>query len=794
MERPTLLIAYGNYGRHVLYDLLANTAIRDLLRLQDSPDLSGKKHIPGLQIFHIIGHDASPEIEARDEQTFKDLYRQIKKYVIADWEHGAGAVIKDIGGSVEYLLSPANLYNEEGKSPVCLDIFFVAAPQSDKIPLHILNAFLQKILLQLNSITAFKNHVQSAPSLHCIQILDYEGLAIEEGKKERDALNSAQQQWKSQRTPHPTMGVDRIYICDSSSKGGIRDSFQRRWETVLFLQFLLFEKVRESDARILYESKPDESIMTSFAIRLGELGLEPLSKVAATKFLEARFRYLCGVEYGTHLGKSHASHLHEQTKGALDSIQLETIQQSIDLQGLKKKVEGKFMALLAPVHHSMSQCSLEANLSKIDTLLQQTREEAAQTVVDELTRIRREQIETMKEKLKKAISHDLSQPVPLGILQQLIIDKIAVLSQELTAFCSPAEEATNSSTDLSFFKKQYSKYAAFKKQQIDPLKNRWVWPFFSIVLCLALTPSAQAVLKHIPPSPSLPGTLLSVQINHPVITFLLLCLPLFLLLRMMGPKYTATSLGQSMRWFVHPAQGRFFHALNHINKNNTLYRKTVNDISRIIVEEVNQVLYELHALLEKRRRETEWLVAQFGHIRQKIPLRKNGQKWDGSSYGHSFTTEDDLTKMQALLPVEASRYQGSDEEYAENIPSLYQDWEQEFSSPVALTPLAFVDRLGAYYHQKSENTLRPDEQNQQTEEFLNFLQNTSSAFHTGYQNTHGTSDYKSFAFTHAKYAAKYHNLDATLRDVLAIDHTEELESSNRIYLVKAEFNIQLPTT
>lgn len=280
--------------------------------------------------------------------------------------------------------------------------------------------------------------------------------------------------------------------------------------------------------------------------------------------------------------------------------------------------------------------------------------------------------------------------------------------------------------------------------------------------------------------------------EKPFFIFLILMFIFTVVLSTRGQKYIKKRLKAANDWFVHTTRGRLIHALNAVSQDDKLFGKLHDDVYSSIYSEILQSLYEIKALLVKRRLEMWWLVKSLPDLKLKLEPSDAGFKggvpqWDGASYRFDIRSSNDLAKIQTRLPPESHKFADRIEE----APAFFSDWQNRYDS-VFLSPLHIIGELSLLYSKPFYEEVLVDKEGSNTEDIMDYFEYQSQNLSVGLDFLQQEGLYESMKY--ALLSKEFSDIDRIERQILShfdIDKSQilQLEKPLRIYLLTVKLGI-----
>ena len=270
-NRATILVGFGAFGLDVLRRLLASTAPRGVLRWEEPRGGGGpsERHLQGLGLLWLPDPLATAdEFERMDARAgsalemMRDLYRQIRE---VGSDSGHDGLAQALVQSAETLLSAAGRAGRDDALPLGLDVIVLARPTSREV-IGTLDRMLLPGMEMLANNANLHRAVQGTEALNFLAVFDFENYwdRSEKARTVRKALHASVDFWQRRRSADKS-AFGRLYLVDDRTDDGIREPSHRIDEISLFLEFLLFEGLRDGELRRLYQAAgAHESAVATF--------------------------------------------------------------------------------------------------------------------------------------------------------------------------------------------------------------------------------------------------------------------------------------------------------------------------------------------------------------------------------------------------------------------------------------------------------------------------------------------------------------------------------------------------
>lgn len=731
MPRPTLLVGFGSYGLDALQRLLHQSALRGVLRWQETQSggvASAQRQLRELALLALPDPferlvDSTAGVGAGVPQFLTDLYRQIKgppRSVRSDPE----VVAQHVRQIADGLVSQTAFDRHD---PVGLDSICLARPSApDAIP-H-LDILLQHSLESLADSSFFKAAVQGAENLNCILVLDFEDYwqgagvreAVATARTLRAALRNSMEGWERRRAGHQ-VALDRCYLVDGRNAVGYRSPQVRLDEAVLFLELLLFEGLRTSRQTLYQQHSLVQPVTATFGVRLLEEGTLVLSREAAATFgrrwLDALIgdQVQCPDRAAERVRETLAPQRWEAVERHLNDQRLE----QLSAQGAEQLVE-TLMAVPEPQAADW--------LDRVRVVFERERLHLEQTLDragwEAVGAFKDAHLKDLDERLVAAVDadlHDARAPASLTLVRAALDEAGQEPSAAPDRRRSPAADNADPWQRLGLLHRQY-------RDQLDEwLASQgralhWFWPLLALLLALGLASRSVRLVYQL----NLSGldwwdTLVNGLrlVNHPLAWTLLWFLCLWGILALQVQPLITGRIARAQRFYSSTQRGRFYDHIRGLVDplRLSLLARVRRNVRTSLSNEVQKTLSRVADRLAERGREMDWLRRQLNEF-----LRLSSQPATPvRSWARGVTTLDTL--MQAR-PLGRVCYPQDD------LPRPFADWNQHFCDAF-LDPLRFIDTLSAHYVDADEvareRTSASTDLSERQRELLDFIDHSKLA-------------------------------------------------------------------
>jgi len=754
MPRPTLLIGIGTYGLDALQRLLHQSALRGVLRWQETQTggvASAQRRLQDLALLALPDpfEDAPADTAAAvgAPQFLTDLYRQIKGPT-ADPRAEPGAVAQQVRRLADELVAQTSF---DRRDPVGLDLICLARPGvPDAIP-H-LDLLLQHGLESLADSSFFKVAVQGAGNLNTILILDFEDYwqgageptAVAKARSLRAALCNSMQGWERRRAEHQ-VAVDRCYLVDGRTAVGYRPPHVRLDETVLFLELLLFEGLRTGRQALYQQASLTQPVAATFGIRLLEEGLLVRSREAAATFGRRWLDALIGDEVQC---PDRAARRVRETLAPLGGEAIERCIEDGRLEILFEARAEQLVAALMAVPERQAADWLD-RVQAVYSSERQALESALDGAGGELGGAFKEaRFKDLERRLEAAVDGDLhDERAPASLT--LVRAALAEIRQGLAAGAArPPPPPAPGADPLRRLRLLHHGY----RDQFDEWLTsqgralHWFWPLFALLLALGLAAlSVQLVYEIDPPGTDWLDAIVHGlrAVNHPLAWTLWWFVVLWAVLALKVQPLITARIARAQRFFLSAQRGRF---QDHIRDLVDPLRESVLERVRCnlrssLANELQKTLTRLGDRLTERGREMNWLRRQLNEF-----LRLSSQP--AMAVRHWVTGDASFETLMQARPVERVCYP------QEDLPRPFAGWREHFCDAF-LDPLRFIDSLSKRYADAAEEAAvrraAADDWPERRRELIEFIDHSKLAPACRFLQDTGVTDERRWCITAARW-------------------------------------------
>ncbi len=740
--RPTVLIGYGAYGRAALKRLLVVAALRGRLCWTEA-GASGARRLrdlatlwlpePGERGDDVDGNaagNADGNVGSSDLELMRDLDQQILRLPTGETENVLDARIEAIA---DRLLSAAERSRQGDALPLGLDLIVLARPTRPET-VGRLDRLLSPVLEALGSRKVLGRGPGSADKLCFLQILDFEDYwhPSPRARRVREALAASVARWRS-RAERKEPAFGRMYLIDGQTTAGVKFAKDRLDETVLFLELMLFEGIRDSVQRIFQRRRDHESPICTFGARCFEHSGGLLSRLAAAEFALRWIQFLDAADPPAGPEGQAPSAL-EQLLAPLEGAGIEQQLGFGDLQAmLARRFERLERELIAvPAHRE----DWSRQLAIVYDAGIESMERRLDTRLTELLRDRADWLEGLPGALAEAADHDLaataeselprnSRPLSAKVMSSYLdrwrsrlapveapIGTTSIGTASIAEKMTPQEDTTpDAPADrraLEDLGRLHDRYRSFRSGQVDLDRLRGFWPLWALAVASVAAPGAYGLWRTVPaPDPNDSHHLLvwSYQIFERVLSPAAVALGLGLTALLMGwliaqPRL-ARAAERGRRFFADPHRGRFASALRReLAPGGRLRDPVEKRIAAAAADRVagvrGRLIRELdrqRRRLRERRREMAWLQGQLAVLLRIHGLGPDGAQSDDAGLRHgsgvrwAAETRGDVRRLLAVNPPGTARFLSM-----QSAERPFADW-RDAEAGLFLRPLDFLDRL-----------------------------------------------------------------------------------------------------
>lgn len=701
MPRPTLLIGFGGYGLDALQRLLHQSALRGVLRWQETQSggvATAQRRLQDLALLALpdpCERSAADSVQAAAgaPQFLTDLDRQIQCPAT-----GARPDMAEIAQRVRELADGlVSQTASDRRDPVGLDLILLARPSApDSIP-H-LDLLLQHCLETLADSSFFKRAVQGAANLSAILILDFDDYWLGAGASEsvataralRAALRNSMQVWE-RRQAERLVALDRCYLLDGRTAIGYRPPQVRLDEAVVFLELLLFEGLRTQRQGLYQQQSLLQPIAATFGIRLLEESTAVLSREAAATFGRRWLDALIGDQ--ARCPDREPRRLRE-TLATCDRAAIERHLAAGRLDQVCAAGSEQLVDTLMAVPDPRSADWLE----RVRTVFEAERQALGQA----LERAGREcvgafaegQLKDLEQRLVQAVNADLhDERAPVSLL--LVRAALAEVRQGLDARPEPPPPAPGATADplhrLGQMQRRYRDQRDEWLADQGRLLHRF-WPLLALLLALGLAPPSVRFADQIGRQFSLTGwdglnAIVTVvrALDHPLTWTLGWFVCLWGVLALGVQPLIANRIARAQCFFSNTQRGRFLDHLRDLVEplRESLLAPMQHGLRASLIDDVRKTIGRIDDRLAERAREMDWLRRQLNEF-----LRLSTRP--AMAVRHWVRPGLTLETIMQARPVERVCYPQDD------LPRPFDGWHQRYCDAF-LDPLRFIDCLSQPY-------------------------------------------------------------------------------------------------
>lgn len=691
---PTILIGYGSYGRRVMRRFLLDAEPRGLLRWEDSPGDGAQsvRRLKDLVLLHVSDQSSDEEIA---NHIAKDLFLEIQDGP-ADPDDLKRRVIK----AKKQLLDEVSRSGDPARHRLGLDIFVLAQPISLE-ELGILERILPASIQELASDVGLRQPAQGAARVNFVLVFDFENYWERSplAQNLRQEVLQSVKRWE-QRAKEGLPSFARIYLMDGHTSGGNRDEARRIEELTIFLEFVLFEGMRDHPSiRHLYQSESDQTIpLATLGIRLIERSQGLLRRLAAAYFSVGWIGYMAGYEAG--------KEAREQLKLGLATFS----PASLDISGERQQLRDKLENGMAEIESGLTNLNVDdedwpkqfrerlaSSSTRLKSELADWARERVQQIIDSKFK---SVAQELRATITRALHHE-STPAPLGT----VVQELKELQTALQRDFKPLQRTSRPSqmmNGLEAIDDIHRRYCDFKISQVNPARLSDYWVLIAIVASAAWTPIVAGAIADIGPSR---GTS-----PWPVLVAPVLGVLLWLAGRYGFHRSIQLRVEQGLLTFTHPDRGwiisrvRGVLSAGQFRESLEAYADQVfqNMIRRLTGMAQRQIHRSLQKL-EWRRREMEWLrnelrsfLVTYGLDPDKPIDVWNLAQNQRSGYRYSLEKAADIQVLLRRNPATKERYESTQARL-----QPFADWVDRYSKAF-LYPVVFLEKLSHEYEDSSD--------------------------------------------------------------------------------------------
>jgi hypothetical protein len=747
---PTILIGFGEYGQQVLTQLLTSAASRGLLAWEApsgaaNPAASRIRDLSAIWIPDVSA-DRGPRpdeaIGAASPDIIKDLYQQI---VALD---PAGDLDAKFLAAVEsaraYLLDASRRASDDARLRLGLDVIVFARPTQSSV-LGALERLLTPAVTMLAADASLRRPAQGSDLLNVIQVLDFENFW--DPSSEGQGLRREVAAWLTRMNAPPRPGFSRVYFSDERTLDGTRSAAKRVEETVLFLEFLLFEGLRDDPSlRLLYQrERDDRTVLAAFGIRIFERSTGLLSRLTAAYFANGWLDYLGAA--ASHRAGDGLTRL----RSLLDEYGPAALQRDVSLE-----------AFLEIAHLELE--ALEADLLAVPVDAPDWSARVNQVAQQGLRKVRRRLLDRARDRAKEITARkldglpDLLQatisdalhgqtPEPAGGVIRELEELDGALREPLAiADVAEPEPAPLLLTGLD---RVHEQYLRLRQEQVDtPRLKNW-WPLAAATVASAFTPLIIDGIRELtPPDPEGPYLVRrSIEVlaawGTPAFVVPIVWLAAWLLGRFVVQRAIHGRVERAKRYFIDPERGRLADCVRGAVRDGPIrrvadahalqvYRETTFRIRNEVQKQVDRV----QSALRTRVLEMQWLRNQLREylrlhgVDTRHPDRVSVATVDSGDLRHWIDLREELGEMLKRNRPSPERFQSTQASF-----KPFVSWIDQYSEAF-LYPVSFLDRLSEIYEQplKRDWSAPDDDARRQLVKALVALlgRRSASDFHPGF--------------------------------------------------------------
>jgi hypothetical protein len=713
MQRATILIGCGTFGREVLRRLLVTAALRDLLRWETDGDelLGSRRRLAGWELFCLA--DREPAVDRRRD--FSGLFDDTHLEVLRDVEGqlqdvGIGGelgaeLVAGVEAAARRLLAPPRGATGAGDWLPGLDLI-VVAHLADREAMGRLDALMTQVFVALGRLGTLQRGPAGGGAVAAVALLDVDNYwdSSPNAQALRQTLAERVSGWETERQRGGTT-FGRVYMSGEVARQSVRPPELRIDEASLLLELLLFEGRRREGLQRLFQPLPvHEPSLGTFGIRLFERNHALVAQLAAARFAIPWLRYLAGdaPADGERPSPAPAARLAPFHPQRLDQLLgWEEVPGMVAAE--LASVEGELIAIDSEREDwaAVAAARCEHRTAALHAKLAEAAGRAGERLSAELARF-----PAALDSAVTAALGDAHRPLPLGaLLAELAPLRAATLAMP----AAPVEPGA----ELGGLGPAPAALASHYRQARDERLSGGQWRGLLATLSLLAAMSGTYFLRDAladlqavgPPSqPALArlAPTLEVLAKAPVASLALLLLAAAFFF---GPLRAAVQrrLGRDERSFADPRQGRLVDALRApladggaVNRSFTAAAEQLRrDLAVNAATTVGRELDRVVRRLEELRREALWLGEQLAQFLALYGLGIEGRDGDDQPLRRDRTgirqraeRGDEIAALLRAFPPEPALYRSLQAERW-----VFADWRQPARS-LLLRPLEFLQSLG----------------------------------------------------------------------------------------------------
>lgn len=716
---PTVVVGYGSHGLLVLQSLLISSASRGVLQWTEvrggaRPHERRLKDLVLLAVPDPYEADRGRRAAATEEDRTllslrHDLDQQIRRIEPGETDD-TRALMRELLRASDILQGDTDRGRDEPQRRPGFDVILLAH-LDELVNIGRLRALLDHALDELGNRPELGSRGQSAHRLNFIQILDFENYwnmdaAVGEVRR---SLHDYFEHWEV-RTREKKPSIGRTYVVDGHPPRGRWTALSRIEETVLFLQFLLFENQRAGDLGKLFDrSRDHQHPIGAFGIRVLERSSGLLGRLAAARFGVGWMDYLSGASGRTEAAPAAWRAFVDQVRsfspaGAKEAAR---VGEAVHLAEARLEALGQELASTSPADEDWPSV-VEARIRTARDLLAADLDRWSARQRQELDETLFADLPARIEAAVDAALHDDARPLPLGdVLADL--EALDRGLQPAAAQEAPAEDEADALGANLWA--AHRRYLAFLKEQVHPGRLARLWPLLALVLAAGLGPLVSLHLAALPrPDPTarvltaLHG--LAQVLASPPLNGLLLFAGIWLLGHLVAQRGLAYRVERAHRFWTDPERGRLTDAVRReLGEGGCIREPLMGQLAERVAEAQQQSASELrreirlvHDRLHQRRREMGWLKVQLLDFLHEHGLDAGALPEDGPLLGrragsvrYPLERTSDLDQIGRWHPPVAEQFRS-----LQKTERPFAGWNDEFSAAF-LYPLVFLDKLSRQF-------------------------------------------------------------------------------------------------
>ncbi len=705
MPHPSILIAFGEYGIHILRNFLASAATRGALAWDEEVAVGAvnERRLQALSLFWAPDGIGPRDANAgagnafeNDYELMEDLFSQIERL-----EGSFDEIRKRLEEGVERekrrLLDPRR--HGESNLPG-LDVYIIAHPTSPDM-IGLIRNLTEPAMDKLSSDRSFET-AQSSTKLNFIHILDFDGYWEPRMERVRATLRRMIDEG-SEAISRGKPAAGRVYVFDSATASGPRRLISRQQEAVLLLEFLLLENIRSHPTgKVFFERQhAGLSPLCSVGIRVMERSSGLLRRLAAAAFAHGWLDYLASTQRI------------EAQEPPFDELVKPFRGESLSRMIGEPELRASAASEIAQLEHAL--LALPPDDEKWTERLRQCAEHGTEAAIQRLSRRSGARSADLSRVALKRFLVEIEPTITAALQERnsaltigTVIAELQSLENEFAAASAAAKPAGPAAApaEAPFIEagRMQQEYLLHRSRQVQTsaMKSK-LWPRVAVVFAIAFSPMLLRGVAVDPINGAVPPWVLA-----PVCAATLGLAFWFLGRRSMQPSLDRTA-ERARQFYTDPEQGRLSERVRQIvraasvaGRIETYTDLLVHGLKQYALTAIADEFHRVRLALIKRRDEVLWLRAQVGEFlrscqvddRDYPPRFEDGRSL--SDVRFSLEGTEDLAAVAKSLPRMPDRFR-------DQISSrkLFDSWSMEYSS-IFLHPLQFFDQLSESFADESE--------------------------------------------------------------------------------------------